>query len=41
MNQFDEEYSVFQDALQIQEPWYVFHHKLNKDAGELDIYLEY
>lgn len=41
MNAFDQDYNVFQDALKIQEPWYVFHHELDQDAGELHIYLEY
>lgn len=41
MNPFHPDYNVFEDALKIQEPWYVFHHALDEAAGELDIYLEY
>lgn len=41
MNDFHEKYDVFQSALEIPEPWYVFHHELAKDENALHIYLEY
>lgn len=41
MNSFDPDYNVFQEALKIEEPWYVFHHALDETTGELNIYLEY
>ncbi|MFS0647240.1 hypothetical protein [Siminovitchia sp. 179-K 8D1 HS] len=31
MKDFQEEYNVFESALEIPEPWYVFHHELDKD----------
>lgn len=41
MQDFDEKYNVFQSALEIPEPWYVFHHELAKDEKTLHIYIEY
>lgn len=41
MNDFQEKYNVFQSALEIPEPWYVFHHELAKDEKTLHIYIEY
>lgn len=41
MNDFDEKYNVFQSALEIPEPWYVFHHELAKEEDTLHIYIEY
>lgn len=41
MNDFDEKYNVFQSALEIPEPWYVFHHELAKEEDTLYIYIEY
>lgn len=29
MNRVGEHYSVFEDALEIQEPWYIFHDELD------------
>lgn len=41
MKNFEEKYNVFQSALEIPEPWYVFHHELAKDEKTLHIYIEY
>jgi len=41
MNQFQEKYNVFESALEIPEPWYVFHHELAKKESTLHIYIEY
>jgi transposase len=41
MKDYEEKYNVFQSALGIPEPWYVFHHELAKDENALHIYLEY
>lgn len=41
MNDFQEKYNVFQSALEIPEPWYVFHHELAKKEKTLHIYIEY
>ncbi|MFT9497985.1 ISL3 family transposase, partial [Anaerosolibacter sp.] len=41
MRDFQEEYNVFESALEIPEPWYVFHHELAKSEKTLHIYLEY
>lgn len=41
MKDFQEEYNVFEAALEIPEPWYVFHHELAKEEKTLHIYLEY
>ncbi|MDC3418507.1 helix-turn-helix domain-containing protein [Aquibacillus salsiterrae] len=41
MIDFQEKYNVFQSALEIPEPWYVFHHELAKDEKTLHIYIEY
>ncbi|MFC4023514.1 helix-turn-helix domain-containing protein [Oceanobacillus longus] len=40
MKDFQEKYNVFQSALDIPEPWYVFHHELAKEET-LHIYIEY
>lgn len=41
MKDFQEKYNVFQSALEIPEPWYVFHHELAKEENTLHIYIEY
>ena len=41
MKNFEEEYNVFQDALEIPKPWYVFHNELAKEENTLHIYIEY
>lgn len=41
MNNFENKFNVFQSALEIPEPWYVFHHELDKDEKTLHIYIEY
>ncbi|ALX47239.1 ISL3 family transposase [Lentibacillus amyloliquefaciens] len=41
MKNFEEKYNMFQSALEIPEPWYVFHHELAKDEKTLHIYIEY
>ncbi|MUV37094.1 Transposase for insertion sequence element IS1557 [Lentibacillus sp. JNUCC-1] len=41
MQDFQERYDVFQSALEIPEPWYVFHHELAKEENTLHIYIEY
>lgn len=41
MNDFQENYNVFQSAPEIPEPWYVFHHELAKKERTLHIYIEY
>ncbi len=34
MKNFEEEYNVFQDALEIPKPWYVFHNELAKLSSD-------
>lgn len=41
MKDFQEKYDVFESALEIPEPWYVFHHELAKEEKTLHIYIEY
>jgi transposase len=41
MIDFQEKYNVFESALEIPEPWYVFHHELAKEEKTLHIYIEY
>ncbi|MBU5266551.1 hypothetical protein [Virgibacillus proomii] len=41
MKEFQEKYHVFQSALEIPEPWYVFHYELAKEEKTLHIYIEY
>lgn len=41
MNNFENRLDVFQSALEIPEPWYVFHHVLDKNEKTLHIYIEY
>jgi transposase len=41
MNEFQEKYNVFESALEIPEPWYVFHHELAKEEKTLHIYIEF
>lgn len=41
MENFQEDYNVFESALEIPEPWYVFHQELVKEEKTLHIYLEY
>jgi len=41
MNNFNEEYSVFQKALNIEEPWYVVDYELSQKDQILDIYLDF
>lgn len=41
MKDFQEKYNVFQSALEIPEPWYVFHYELAKEERTLHIYIEY
>ena len=39
--EFQEKYNVFRSALEIPEPWYVFHHESDKEEKTLHIYIEY
>ncbi|MDY0404499.1 ISL3 family transposase [Virgibacillus sp. 179-BFC.A HS] len=41
MKDFHEKYDVFESALEIPEPWYVFHYELAKEENTLHIYIEY
>jgi len=41
MEVFHEKYNVFESALEIPEPWYVFHYELAKEEKTLHIYIEY
>ncbi|MFK4996901.1 transposase family protein [Bacillus sp. N9] len=41
MNDFNQEYSVFQKALNIEDPWYVIDYELNTKDLILDIYLDF
>lgn len=41
MRDFQEKYNVFETALEIPEPWYVFHYELAKEEKILHIYIEY
>lgn len=41
MEGFHEKYNVFESALEIPEPWYVFHYELAKEEKTLHIYIEY
>ncbi|MFZ3578045.1 helix-turn-helix domain-containing protein [Virgibacillus sp. DJP39] len=41
MRDYQEKYNVFESALEIPEPWYVFHHELAKEEKTRHIYLEY
>lgn len=41
MKDFQEKYNVFEFALGIPEPWYVFHYELDKEEKTFHIYLEY
>lgn len=41
MRDLDEEYSVFQKALKIEDPWYVIDYNLNQKDQILDVYLDF
>jgi len=41
LKDYKEGYNVFESALEIPEPWYVFHHELAKEEKTLLIYFEY
>ena len=41
MKEFDHEFSVFQRALKIEDPWYVIDFELNPDDQILDLYLDF
>ncbi|ESU30097.1 hypothetical protein G3A_23760 [Bacillus sp. 17376] len=41
MEDFNEEYGVFQKALNIEDPWYVVDYELNQKDLTLDIYLDF
>ncbi|WP_062350066.1 ISL3 family transposase [Bacillus kwashiorkori] len=41
MRDFNQEYSVFQKALGIEDPWYVIDYELNQNDYILDIYLDF
>lgn len=41
MNEFNQDYSVFQKALNIEDPWYVLDYELNQQDNILDIYLDF
>ena len=41
MKDFHDDYNVFESALEMPEPWYVFHHELAKEEKTLHIYHEY
>ncbi|MDQ0217654.1 hypothetical protein J2S21_000743, partial [Peribacillus cavernae] len=39
MRDFNEDYTVFQKALKIEDPWYVIDYELNQNDQILDVYL--
>jgi len=41
MEGFHGKYNVFEFALEIPEPWYVFHYELAKEEKTLEIHIEY
>jgi transposase len=41
MIEFNQEFSVFQSALKIEEPWYVIDYELNQKDQVLDVYLDF
>jgi transposase len=41
MRDFNEEYTVFQKALKIEDPWYVIDYELNQKDQILDVYLDF
>lgn len=41
MKEFEQEYRVFQKALNIEDPWYVVDYSLNQEEKLLDIYLDF
>lgn len=41
MVEFNQEFSVFQSALKIEEPWYVTDYELNQKDQILDVYLDF
>ncbi|WNF36608.1 ISL3 family transposase [Bacillaceae bacterium IKA-2] len=41
MKDFEQEYSVFQKALNIEEPWYVIGYQLDQSEHQLHIYLDF
>ena len=41
MVEFNQEFSVFQNALKIEDPWYVIDYELNQKDQILDVYLDF
>jgi transposase len=41
MIEFNQEFSVFQNALKIEDPWYVIDYELNQKDQILDVYLDF
>jgi transposase len=41
MVEFNQEFSVFQKALKIEDPWYVIDYELNQKDQVLDVYLDF
>ncbi|RUQ24489.1 ISL3 family transposase, partial [Peribacillus cavernae] len=41
MRDFNEDYTVFQKALKIEDPWYVIDYELNQNDQILDVYLDF
>lgn len=41
MNDFEQEYGVFQQALKIEDPWYVIDYELRQDDQILDVFLDF
>jgi transposase len=41
MRDFNEDYTVFQRALKIEDPWYVIDYELNQKDQILDVYLDF
>jgi transposase len=41
MVEFNQEFSVFQKALKIEDTWYVIDYELNQKDQILDVYLEF
>lgn len=41
MKEFDQEYSLFERALNIENPWYVVEYELNQKTQTLDVFLDF
>ena len=40
MQDFEKEYRLFQEALDIQDPWYIDDYKLVKSANQFHVFLD-